>query len=114
MREQNPREQFGKKLLELRNEAGLDRRSVGKQLQLLNQTIYYWEIGKNLPTAQQLETLAKLYRVPFETLLEELKGIVTSEANIKISMITKLNQSAHGTREVRLGKILGAPPKSLE
>ncbi len=46
--------------------AGLKHKEVADRIGVVFQTIGSWERGKTMPTAEQAQTLARLYNIPVE------------------------------------------------
>lgn len=59
-----------KKLAGLRVRAGLTQTDVAKALGVTQGAISAWERGEKKPTLDRLPLLAKLYRVPEQTILK--------------------------------------------
>lgn len=55
---------LGKRLRELRDERGLQRRCVADQLGVHYNTVKYWELGVARPGIEYLLHLATIYDVP--------------------------------------------------
>ncbi len=62
---------FGTRLKELRLEKELSQRKLGEKLNVSNQTISFWEIGKREPDLDTLVKIAKFFEVSIEFLLDE-------------------------------------------
>ena len=60
---------FGKKLKELRLEAGLSQRKLGELLQVCNQTVSFWETGSREPDLDTLVILSNFFEVSVDYLL---------------------------------------------
>ncbi len=62
---------FGKRLKELRLESGLSQRTLGKILNVCNQTVSFWEIGSREPDLDMLVRIAEYFNVSIDSLLLE-------------------------------------------
>ena len=56
-------------LKELRKQCGMSQAEVAKALGIRQSTVAMWENGTNLPRADKLPALSKLYHCPIEKLL---------------------------------------------
>ena len=61
---------LGKRLKDLRDERGLKRKWVAKQLGVHYDTVKYWELGKTRPGPKGILFLAKVYGVEPEEFYE--------------------------------------------
>ena len=73
---------FGEYLYRLRRENNLTQRYVAYQLEVSDKEVSKWETGKSLPNIEKLKSIAALYNISLEQLLEYQK-----EKNVKISKI---------------------------
>ena len=62
---------FGKTLKSLRIEKGLSQRKLGEALQVVNQTISFWESGSREPDIDTLLEIAKFFQVPVSYLIDK-------------------------------------------
>ena len=73
------------KLVALRKKKGLSQSELAEKINVSRQTISRWEIGKALPTSENLKYLSQIYKVSFEYLLledeEETEEKIAIEAN---------------------------------
>ena len=60
---------FGKILKQLRLEKGLSQRKLGEDLDVVNQTVSFWEIGTNEPDYDMLIKIANYFSVSVGYLL---------------------------------------------
>ena len=73
------------RLLELRAEKGLSQREVAKLLQISQGTYNNWENGRTQPSIEQLITLAKLFSVSVDYLVENTDEFGTVDAGNGLS-----------------------------
>jgi len=64
-----PRSDFGKRLLEAREQAGLSQAQVAEKLGVLQRTVAFWERRPCSLRPEQITTLAEILKVPVEHLL---------------------------------------------
>ena len=73
------------KLVALRKKKGLSQSELAEKINVSRQTISRWEVGKALPTSENLKYLSQIYKVSFEYLLledeEETEEKIAIEAN---------------------------------
>lgn len=73
------------KLVVLRKKKGLSQSELAEKINVSRQTISRWEVGKALPTSENLKYLSQIYKVSFEYLLledeEETEEKIAIEAN---------------------------------
>ena len=73
------------KLVTLRKKKGLSQSELAEKINVSRQTISRWEVGKALPTSENLKYLSQIYKVSFEYLLledeEETEEKIAIEAN---------------------------------
>lgn len=76
------------KLIALRKKKGLSQSELAEKINVSRQTISRWEVGKALPTSENLKYLSQIYKVSFEYLLledeeetEETEEKIAIEAN---------------------------------
>lgn len=55
----------------LRDERGMTNYQVAKETGIGENTLSQWKSGRSIPKADKLLKIAKLFKVPMETLLEE-------------------------------------------
>lgn len=48
--------------------AGLSQKEVANILKVSNKTVGSWEIGKTYPSAEKIDTLCKLYGIPYDNI----------------------------------------------
>ena len=75
--------EFGNYLYELRKQNELTQRYVAHQLKVSDKAVSKWELGKSKPDIDKLKTLAVLYNVK----LEELLNYNNKMKNVKITKI---------------------------
>lgn len=73
------------KLVALRKKKGLSQSELAEKINVSRQTISRWEVGKALPTSENLKYLSQIHKVSFEYLLledeEETEEKIAIEAN---------------------------------
>ena len=62
---------FGNTLRELRIEKGISQRKLGEDLQVVNQTISFWETGSREPDIDTLLKIASYFQVPVGYLIDK-------------------------------------------
>ena len=60
---------FGKQLKELRTSKGISQKELGEALGFCNQTVSFWESGRNEPDFDGLIAIAKFFEVSTDELL---------------------------------------------
>jgi len=63
-------EQLGKRIRELRRERDLTQAELAERCNLSNNFIALLERGKNAPSVETLETLARIFNIPISELFE--------------------------------------------
>ncbi len=74
--------EIGQKIAELRRRDGLSQRALGKALGISNRAVSKWELGQSAPNIENLEGLAKVFRVSPTYFLKTEKGTVHEDADI--------------------------------
>lgn len=62
---------FGKRLRELRLDKNISQRKLGKDLNVCNQTISFWEIGSREPDLDMLLLISRYFDVSVDSLLND-------------------------------------------
>lgn len=77
---------FSEKLSYLRKRKGLSQEQLANELGVSKQTVYKWEAGINIPEMNKLSTIAKMFGVSFDDLLNDDIDICQNEAqNVVLS-----------------------------
>lgn len=70
---------LGEKLLQLRKKQGYSQQEVADMLSVTRQTISNWECDQAIPTIDKANTLAKLYNISLDVLLENDIDIMSND-----------------------------------
>lgn len=79
--------EIGNKILELRKKNNLSQESLAEKLNVARQTISKWELGETSPDLKQAKTLAKIFNVSLDELVDnDIKEVIVE----KVSSTEKL------------------------
>lgn len=75
--------ELNEKLTQLRKEKSLTQMELAEEINVSRQAISKWEIGKTVPSMENLICLSKLYDVPLDYLINERDKQKTDGASTK-------------------------------
>lgn len=75
--------ELNQKLTQLRKEKSLTQMELAEEINVSRQAISKWEIGKTVPSMENLICLSKLYDVPLDYLINERDKQKTDGASTK-------------------------------
>lgn len=84
--------EFGKRILRLRNEYKMTQRQLADELFVIDKTISRWECGHGFPEVTTLTKICEIFNVPFRMLMDETNNL--SDPNVSLDEIRKKYSTA--------------------
>ena len=74
--------EIGNKILELRKKNNLSQESLAEKLDVARQTISKWELGETSPDLKQAKSLAKIFNVSLDELVDnDIKEVIVKKVS---------------------------------
>lgn len=104
--------EFGKRILRLRNEYKMTQRQLADELFVIDKTISRWECGHGFPEVTTLAKICEIFDIPFKMLMDETNNLSDPNVSLdelrkKYSTDPKEEPQENSKRKSKLSLILG-------
>ncbi len=103
---------LGKNLQELRKKSNFSQEELAERLGVSRQAISKWECGESFPDTENLISIAKLYGVSLDELVNNVKETNSSVTNVppdEASALDIVEETKHINKSIRILKLIPYP-----